>query len=79
MANASSHDGLKYVGGASIIGIPARDLTAEEVEQYGRRALLASGLYVEYETKRVYTPKPRKAVLKGETAENQGEIENERD
>lgn len=38
---------LKYVGdGAFLPGVPARDLHAEEVEQYGgEEALVASGLY----------------------------------
>lgn len=39
---------LKYVGGGFLPGVPARDLSAEEVEEYGGAALLlASGLYVE--------------------------------
>jgi len=37
---------LVYIGeGRWLPGIPARDLTAEEVETYDRKALLASGLY----------------------------------
>jgi hypothetical protein len=37
---------LKYIGdGFSKIGIPARDLTAEEVEEFGEEYLLATGLY----------------------------------
>jgi len=43
---------LKYRGKRAIIGVPARDLTDEEVERYGRARLLASGLY--------YAEKPKK-------------------
>lgn len=40
---------LIYVGAAWLPGVPARDLTAEEVEQHGHKRLLTSGLYVEPE------------------------------
>ena len=38
---------MKYIGqGAFMVGIPARDLTDEEVEKYGgEKALLETGLY----------------------------------
>lgn len=37
---------MKYIGdGSAIQGIPARDLTADEVKLYGEAVLLASGLY----------------------------------
>ena len=39
--------GLIYTGGGFIQGVPARDLSEEEVEAYGRAILLASGLYKE--------------------------------
>lgn len=39
-------NGLKYVGkGAFLVGVPARDLSAEEAKKYGVKRLLASGLY----------------------------------
>ncbi len=39
---------LIYIGkGAFLKNIPARDLTAEEVSQYGKKYLLDSGLYME--------------------------------
>lgn len=39
---------LKYIGGGFLPGVPARDLSADEAEQYGGvKALVASGLYVE--------------------------------
>ena len=41
-------NGLIYIGnGNYYIGIPARDLTEEEVERYGRAWLLSIGLYQE--------------------------------
>lgn len=36
---------LKYLGGGYLPGVPARDLSAEEVESFGIDMLLASGLY----------------------------------
>jgi hypothetical protein len=43
---------LKYVpAGFTIQAIPARDLTDEEVEQWGEEYLLATGLYVREEIK----------------------------
>jgi len=41
---------LKYIGQAFILGIPARDLSDEEVEEYGGEAfLVGSGLYEKVE------------------------------
>ena len=42
---------LRYVGkGKAIIGIPARDLSDEEVEKYGgEEELIATGLYEKVE------------------------------
>lgn len=42
--------GLQYIGrGEFLPGIPARDLSAEEIEQHGGAAfLLATGLYQTY-------------------------------
>jgi len=38
--------GLVYLGGGSLPGIPARDLTPDEVKKYGGKAdLKKSGLY----------------------------------
>lgn len=42
---------LIYIGNAAIPGIPARDLTADEVEQHGKQLLLDSGLYTEPDKK----------------------------
>lgn len=39
---------MKYVGkGAWLIGVPARDLSADEVRFYGKDKLEKSGLYME--------------------------------
>ena len=41
---------LKYIGNGFIPGIPARDLSAEDVKKYGgKEKLLATGLYAEPE------------------------------
>lgn len=42
---------LKFVGGGSLDGVPARDLTQEEAERLGVSRLLESGLYVRVEEK----------------------------
>lgn len=42
---------MKYVGrGESIPGIPARDLTDQEVQIFGEERLILSGLYVVVES-----------------------------
>ena len=46
---------MKYIGNGFIVGVPARDLTDEEVMQYGRRRLLDSGLYTEVKKSRKET------------------------
>ena len=39
-------NGLKYVGSGFLPGVPAKDLTPEQVELYGgEKTLIASGLY----------------------------------
>lgn len=38
---------LKYTGNGFMPGVPARDLTEDEVKQYGRARLLRTGLYSE--------------------------------
>ena len=40
---------LRYLGGGFRVGIPARDLTADEANEHGRVDLLASGLYAAVE------------------------------
>ncbi|MGW8177400.1 MAG: hypothetical protein ACWGQW_01170 [bacterium] len=40
--------GLKYVGdGTSLPGVPARDLTPDEVKKFGKTKLIKTGLYKE--------------------------------
>ena len=71
MDKTGANDGLKYIGdGTAIVGVPARDLTADEVQEHGRARLLSTRLYVEYETRKAFAPKPTKAALKGDSAEN---------
>jgi hypothetical protein len=43
---------LKYVGNGWIDGVPARDLSDEEVKSYGKKRLVESGLYIEIKPKR---------------------------
>lgn len=52
---------MKYIGvDKSLPNIPARDLTDEEVKKFGRRFLLASGLYEEDKPKQ----KPKDEYIK---------------
>lgn len=68
MDHTGSHDGLIYIGdGTAIVGVPARDLTAEEADQHGRNRLIVSGLYRSPVQEKVYTPKARKSAIKKET------------
>jgi hypothetical protein len=54
---------LKYKGGGYLVGIPARNLTDEEVKKYGKRRLIESGLYIEDVPKY----EPRKKFKRSET------------
>ncbi|MBU2177569.1 MAG: hypothetical protein KJ556_20955 [Gammaproteobacteria bacterium] len=47
MRKSQNNGGLRWLGYASLHGIPARDLSAEEVEKFGRDYLLETGLYDE--------------------------------
>ena len=38
---------LTYMGGGFIPGVPARNLSVDEVKKYGRGRLIKSGLYIE--------------------------------
>ena len=44
---------MKYLHNGFMKGVPARDLTDEEVKKYGRKRLLDSGLYEEPRKPRV--------------------------
>lgn len=70
MVDTRTYDGLKYIGDGTQLGnVPTRDLTAEEVIQYGRLALLQSGLYAE---KLESMPTPKRAARKAaDTAKEQ--------
>lgn len=69
---------LKYVGGGFYAGVPARDLSDEEVEALGknkRDALLLSGLYIEEKTK----PSPAENKMGAGPVENKGGVNDARD
>ena len=62
---------MKWNGNGFYVGVPARDLSAEEVERYGKSFLLALGLYEEVEQ-----PKPKrvnKAMLPAEDQTSEDE------
>ncbi len=65
---------LRYVGGGYFAGVPARDLSDEEADAFGRAMLLRSGLYVEEKSK------PRPAENKGGVgpSENKSEVSDAR-
>lgn len=46
----------KYLGGAFLPGIPARDLTDEEVKEYGLAKIKKSNLYKHIKDKVVKAP-----------------------
>jgi len=46
---------LRYIGKGYLVGVPAKNLTSEEVEKYGKRRLLESGLYIEIKKSRKET------------------------
>lgn len=50
---------LKYIGGGYIKGVPARNLTDEEVKEFGKDRLIESGLYVEDAPKREHRKSKR--------------------
>jgi len=52
---AKNKIGMRWKGSGFFVGVPARDLTIEEVERYGRDFLLMLGLYEEVEQ-----PKPKR-------------------
>ena len=55
---------LNYVGDGWIDGVPARDLRDEEVQVYGKKRLLDSGLYVEVKSKIVVVNQEVKSEVK---------------
>ena len=52
--------GMKYIGnGFFVVGVPARDLSVDEVEKFGEAFLLKSGLYKKVgATRKTTTKKP---------------------
>lgn len=53
---------LKYIGNGSLAGIPARDLTDDEVKQFGEAFLLATGLYAKADEKQAKANHENKLV-----------------
>jgi hypothetical protein len=48
---------MKYIGnGSFVVGMPARDLTADEVKQFGRQKLLDTNLYQDPDAKQDTLP-----------------------
>lgn len=63
---------LRYVGAGFLPGVPARDLTEDEVKAHGGlRELKASGLYADVDEKPAGKAAPGKAADK--TAQQEGE------
>jgi len=54
---------FRYIGGGYLVGVPARNLTEEEVKLYGKDRLLNSGLYIED------TPKVSRKFKRSEAAD----------
>jgi hypothetical protein len=63
---------MKWLGNGFYLGVPARDLSAQEVERFGRDFLLALGLY-----KEINPPKPKRAKEPKLEPEQANEIEEE--
>lgn len=63
---------LKYVGGSMLDGVPARDLTRAEAEQFGVKRLLQSGLYVKAESK-MERPAPENKMIRRKMEDKRGE------
>jgi len=57
---------MKYIGKGFIVGVPARDLTEEEVKIHGKGKLLSSGLYKEDKKIIVKSDEKSEEVLNGE-------------
>jgi hypothetical protein len=60
---------LIYQGGGAIIGVPARNLTDDEVKEHGRERLIESGLYKEPEK-----PKPAENKIAARPQESKDEV-----
>lgn len=62
---------LKYTGGGILVGVPARDLSDEEVRRHGRARLIATGFYVEPEKGK---PRPAENKQAAGPQESKGEV-----
>lgn len=56
---------LIYKGGGYLVGVPARNLTEEEVKKYGKDRLLNSGLYIEDKPRKSKRFEAAEAVTEG--------------
>lgn len=61
---------LKYTGKSFIVGIPARDLTDDEVKKFGEKKLLSTGLYEKVRVKKNLKETVKQAV------EDTAEVQN---
>lgn len=52
---------MKYLHNGFIPGVPARDLSEDEVKQYGKKRLLDSGCY--QEVRKAYVKKSSEPVI----------------
>lgn len=62
---------LRYVGASAIDGVPARDLTQEEAEQFGVERLIGSGLYVRVQAK-MRGPAPENKMFRPRAEDKEG-------
>ena len=62
---------VRYKGGGFIPGIPARDLSAEEVKRYGLDKLLKSGIYEEVSPKKITKRKSKVIIEPAEELEDE--------
>ena len=56
---------LKYLGGGHLTGVPARDLTKEEANDFNISVLLSSGLYGKVDMKKKPKASRNKAAYGG--------------
>ena len=70
---------VHYIGGGFLPGIPARDLSADEVRRFGLEKLLKSGIYIDlypperFEPVEVEEPEPVEELVQGDEIEEEPE------
>lgn len=65
---------LRYVGGGFVHGVPARDLTDEEADAFGREWLLKTQLYVDEPDESKVKPAPAANKKGAGPTENKSEV-----